>query len=177
MQSFILHFPEKDIDKLFFLIYNRVKFISTQNGGVSIMKFGEKLRAEREKRSMTQAELAEKIGVTRATIVNYERCSSHPKDRQIYFKLADIFSVNVNHFLADDEAFIAEAMERYGRKGALEMEDILEGAAALFAGGELSEADKLGFLHDLQAIYFEATDRAKKKYTPKKYRKPKSSGN
>jgi len=141
------------------------------------MKFGEKLRVEREKLSMTQAELAERIGVTRATIVNYERCVSYPKDRQIYFKLADVLGVNVNHFLADDEAFIAEAMERYGRKGALEMEDILEGAAALFAGGELSEEDKLGFLHDMQAIYFEATDRAREKYTPKNYRKPKSFEN
>jgi len=141
------------------------------------MTFGEKLRIEREKYSMTQAELGAKIGVTRATIVNYERGASHPKDRQIYFKLADIFSVNVNHFLADDEAIIAEAMERYGPKGALEMEDILEGAAALFAGGDLSEEDKLGFLHDMQAIYFESTDRAKKKYTPKKYRRPKPSNN
>jgi len=135
------------------------------------MTFGEKLRAEREKASISQEKLAAKVGLTRNSIVNYERGSSYPKTRDIYFKLAEIFNVNVNYFLTDDEAFITEAAERYGHKGALEAKAILQEAAAVFAGGELSEEDMLGFIHDMQEIYFKATDRAREKYTPKKHRK------
>ena len=139
------------------------------------MTFGEKLRAEREKSSMTQEELGKKMNLSRNTIANYERGESYPKERQIYFKLAELFQVNVNHFLTDDEAFITEATERYGRKGALEANVILQQTAALFAGGELSEEDMLGFLHDMQAIYFDATERAREKHTPKRHRKAKPS--
>jgi len=137
------------------------------------MMFGEKLRAEREKASISQEKLAAQVGLTRNSIVNYERGASYPKTREIYFKLADFFHVNVNYFLTDDEAFITEATERYGRKGALEANVILQQADALFAGGELSEEDMLGFMHDMQAIYFKATDRAREKYTPNKHRNPK----
>jgi len=137
------------------------------------MTFGEKLRMERERLSVTQGEVSSAIGVSKNTITNYERGASHPKDREIYFKLAEFFGVNVNYFLTDDEAFITGAAERYGRKGALEANAILQQAEALFAGGELSEEDRIGFLHAMQKIYFDASDHAKEKYTPKKYRKPK----
>ena len=145
------------------------------SGGGAHMTFGEKLRIEREKVSISQEKLAAQIGLTRNAIVNYERGASYPRSRDIYFKLADFFKVNVNYFLTDDEAFITQATERYGRKGSLEAHAILQEAAAVFAGGELSEEDMLGFIHDMQAIYLKATDRAREKYTPKKHRKSKSS--
>lgn len=139
------------------------------------MKFGEKLREEREKRSLTQEELAKQLGVSRNTIVNYERGASHPKERQVYSKLAEAFEVDISYFLTDDEAFLTEATARYGRKGTLEAEEILEHTSALFAGGTLSDEDKVGFLHAMQAIYFESNEHAKEKFTPKKYRKPKQA--
>ena len=46
----------------------------------------------------------------------------------------------------------------------------MEQAAALFAGGELSDDDKLAFLHEMQQLYLDSKDRAREKFTPKKYR-------
>ena len=44
-------------------------------------------------------------------------------------------------------------------------------AAAVFAGGELSDEDRLAFMTEIQQLYLESKDIAAKKFTPKKYRK------
>ena len=46
----------------------------------------------------------------------------------------------------------------------------LEEAAALFTGGELSETDQIAFLHDMQRLFLDSKEKARAKYTPKKYR-------
>jgi hypothetical protein len=46
----------------------------------------------------------------------------------------------------------------------------LKQAAALFAGGELSETDQLAFLHNMQALFLESKEIARQKFTPNKYR-------
>ena len=138
------------------------------------MKFGEKLRQEREKAQISQADLAGKLGISRNTIVNYERGASHPNKREIYFQLANHFNVDVNYFLTEDEEFLITVAAKYGKRGASKAEVILDQAAALFAGGELSEADQIAFLHDMQRLFLDSKDKARKKFTPKKYRKPSS---
>ena len=127
------------------------------------MKFGEKLLAERKKMRLSQAALAEAIGVTRYTLINYETGKSHPQDREIYFKLADFFAVDVNYFLTEDEEAIMEAAKRYGRKGDAQAESVLEQASALFAGGGLSESAQSAFIREMQAIIQDAEQRAKKR--------------
>jgi hypothetical protein len=47
----------------------------------------------------------------------------------------------------------------------------LSQAAAVFAGGELSDEDRLAFMTEIQELYLESKDIAAKKFTPKKYRK------
>ena len=135
------------------------------------MTFGEKLQAQRERNELTKEELAKKLGVTRRTVYNYENGSSYPQDRSMYYKLADFFGVNVNHFLTENEEFLTAAAETYGRKGQVQAKYVLEQAAALFAGGELSESDQIGFLRDMHNLFLESKEIARKKYTPKKYRK------
>ena len=48
---------------------------------------------------------------------------------------------------------------------------MLTQAAAVFAGGELSDEDRLTFMTEIQQLYLESKDIAAKKFTPKKYRK------
>ena len=135
------------------------------------MKFGEKLKEQRNKAGLTQGELAKMLGVTRNTVMNYERGVSHPKDRKIYFALADFFKVDVNYFLTENEEFLALAAEKYGLRGKAQAENILEQAAALFAGGELSETDQFAFLRDMQSLFLESKEYSKEKFTPKKYKR------
>ena len=136
------------------------------------MKFGEKLRLRRQEKGLTKVELAKELGLTTRTLDNYESGASHPKSREIYHKLSEFFDVDVNYFLTEDEEFLTLAAQRYGSKGMTEAREVLEQAAALFAGGKLSDEDQLAFLHEMQAIYFDSKERARKKFTPKKSQKP-----
>ena len=134
------------------------------------MKFGDKVREQRNKAGLSQAVVAEAIGVTKRTLINYEHGSSYPQDRSVYFKLADYFKVDINYFLTEDEEFITAAAESYGVKGQAQAQLIIEQAAALFAGGELSENDQLAFIHTMQELYLQSKSIAREKFTPNKFR-------
>jgi transcriptional regulator with XRE-family HTH domain len=132
------------------------------------MKFGDKLKEQRGKRGLTQSEIADAIGVSTRTILYYEKGQTYPQSRLIYDKLADYFGVDINYFLTQDEQFLTEAAEKYGRRGRSQAEAILEQATALFAGGELDEDDKLAFVHEIQGLYLDSKERAKR-FAPKKH--------
>ena len=135
------------------------------------MKFGDKVKELRIQIDITQEELAKKIGVSPRTIFAYENGETYPRRRDIYNKLADLFEVELNYLLTEDEEFVTVARERYGRKGGVQAQDLLDQATVLFAGGELSENDQLAFIHEMQRIYFDSKERAREKFTPKKYKK------
>jgi len=134
------------------------------------MKFGDKVREQRKKAGLSQADVAAAIGVTKRTLINYEGGTSYPQDRSVYIKLAKFFDVDVNYFLTENEEFLTLAAESYGKRGQDQANLILQQAAALFAGGELSETDQLAFIHNMQALFLESKQIAKEKFTPNKYR-------
>lgn len=134
------------------------------------MRFGEKLRDLRKGKDMTQTDLAKEIGVSLRTIISYENSNSYPKQREVYSKLSAFFNVDINYLLTEDEEFITKAKTKYGNHGAKQAEELVAEIGGLFAGGELSEADKDAVMRSLQQAYWDAKEE-NKKYTPKKYRK------
>lgn len=132
------------------------------------MKFGDKIKELRKKNNLTQEALGNLIGVSKRTIINYEKGISYPQDREIYTKLASTLNCDENYIKTENEDFITTASEQYGSRGAAQAQKILDQTAAMFAGGELSDEDKMAFLHEIQSLYFDSKDRAKK-FTPKKY--------
>lgn len=134
------------------------------------MKFGEKLRDLRRKNGLTQAELAEKAGISLRTVNYYESCKTYPKNREIYTTLANILDADVNYLRNEGDDFITRANQRYGYRGAKQAEELVAEIGGLFAGGELSESDKDAVMRSLQQAYWDAK-KENKKYTPKKYRK------
>ena len=137
------------------------------------MKFGEKLRHQRKKRNLHQEEVAKAVGISVRTMVNYESGVSYPNSRSVYHKLANLFEVDVNYFLTEDEEFITVAAERFGKRGMEQAQSILAQTAALFAGGELSEADQIAFIHDIQGIFLDSKKRANEKFAPRRYKRKK----
>ena len=135
------------------------------------MTFGEKIREERTKLGLTQAELAAKLGLNTRMISMYETGKSFPRTRENYKKIADFFDVNINYFLAEDQDFVVRAGEQYGSRGMRQAQELIDGMSGLFAGGSLSEQDKDAVMRALQDIYWESKERNAAKYTPKKYRK------
>jgi transcriptional regulator with XRE-family HTH domain len=64
----------------------------------TVVYIGEKLKEARTKRLLTQEELAEKAGVSAATVVNIERNNQEPHFRTIR-KLANALDVDPTTFL------------------------------------------------------------------------------
>lgn len=69
------------------------------------MEIGTKLKNARNKAELTQEEIAEKIGVSRQTISNWENNKSYP-DIISVIKLSDIYSISLDALLKEDENMI-----------------------------------------------------------------------
>ena len=132
------------------------------------MTFGEKIRSLRKGKKVSQQELASMVGVSYRTIRSWEVEGRYPKQNILYQKLADALQCDVSYLMSENASFITEASEQFGNRGAKQAQQILEQAAAMFAGGSLSDEDKIAFMDDMQMLYLDSKRRAKK-YTPKKY--------
>ena len=134
------------------------------------MTFGEKIKNLRKAKNLNQTQLANAIGVSLRTIRGWEIEGRYPKQHELYQKLADILGCDVSYLMTEDVSFVTEATEQYGSRGAKQAQQILEQAAAMFAGGELSDDAKTAFMDEIQMLYLDSKKRAKK-FTPKKYLK------
>lgn len=132
------------------------------------MKFGEKLRKLRTEKSLTQDEVSKAIGVSRRTYVSYEQDGRYPRKREVYGKLADVFKCDVNYLMTEDEEFVTSAAEQYGSRGKRQAEELVEELSGMFAGGDLSEADKDSVFQALQRAYVLCKE-DNKKYTRKDF--------
>lgn len=134
------------------------------------MTFGEKVKSLRTTKNMSQAQLAQELGVALRTVSGWENQNRYPKKHDLYQQLSDILGCDISYLMSEEESFITEAAEQFGSRGAKQAQQILEQAAAMFAGGELSDEDKTAFMDEIQMLYLDSKMRAKK-YTPKKYLK------
>lgn len=133
------------------------------------MKFNERLKKIREKRDMTQAQLAKLSGISSRMIQKYESGGSRPR-YDAAEKLARALEVPISELLGESEIMIAQAREKYGSKGARQAEDLMNEVTGLFAGGELAEEDMDVMMKAFQDAYWLAKEK-NKKYTRKDYRK------
>lgn len=69
------------------------------------MDIGSKLKTARSDAKFTQEEIAEKLGVSRQTISNWENSKSYP-DIISVIKLSDIYSITLDALLKEDENMI-----------------------------------------------------------------------
>ena len=139
--------------------------------------FEEKVKAARVELGMTQQELADATGVSKRAIINYERGEKKPRPTT-QLALAKALKVSTK-FLSDPECddpvadiekdgYIEEARERYGSKGARDVDALLAENAALFAGGELSQEHKDVFFQAIMTAYVTSKEAAKVKFGHKK---------
>lgn len=69
------------------------------------MMLGDRLRELRNKKKLTQEELAEKIGVTRGTYAHYEINKRQP-DYETLKKLSDYFNVSLDYLITGEDGQI-----------------------------------------------------------------------
>ena len=140
-------------------------------------RFGEKIKAQREKLHIGQEELANLCGVSRRTIVSYETEGKLPRTATMA-KLCKALGATERYLLNDDcddptegieeQPFVQAAREQFGKKGAEEMAELLMKNEALFAGGTLSEDQKDMFYEAVTRAYFMNKQAAREKYGRKK---------
>ena len=134
------------------------------------MKFGEKVKKLRKEMKLSQGELAAKIGVSARSVASYEAGTSYPRYKEVYEALAAALGVDVNYLRTEDEEFLEDVGQQFGSRGQRQATAILEEARQLFAGGELSEEDQIAFLTEMQQLFLDSKQRAKK-FTPIRYRR------
>lgn len=120
------------------------------------MTFGEKIKTLRKERGMTQKDLAEALGLSLRTISNYETGGLRPRRDATYDALAALFHVPKTYFFTEEDAFILEAEARWGKSGAEDARELVDGVIGLFAGGRLDEEDKQAVFEAIQEAYFRA---------------------
>lgn len=61
--------------------------------------FSDKLKELREKRGLTQIQLAEILNISKSAIANYESGLREPKDNLLWKKIASYFNVTVDYLM------------------------------------------------------------------------------
>ena len=123
------------------------------------MEFGEKLHNIRISKNLSQEELAEKTGISRRSIQNYESGKMLPKKRETYAVLAEALGVEESVLLNRDIDFVLRANEQYGSTAMRQAMDLVADVKALWAGGEMEEEDMDEIMRALQEAYHEAKQR------------------
>ena len=131
------------------------------------MLFGEKLKKLRCDAKMSQQELADKLGVTRRSIVYYETKSRYPKTKDVISGIAKIFNVDLEYLLSDSDEFVFEAEQKYGSKGRKDAMELVGEIGGLFAGGTLADEDKDKVFKAISDLYWESKN-INQKYSNKK---------
>ena len=141
---------------------------------------GEKIRERRMHLGLTQTELANKIGVTLRTITKYEKQGVMPRGRNLR-ELAKVLGVS-EVYLANEEIedetygleeapYIDSVRAAYGAKGANDMQNLLLQTQAMFAGGDIPQADKDKFFQAVMEAYVATKEDASERFTNTRYKK------
>ena len=149
---------------------------NTPIAGTQPESIGAKVKSLRFSRSMTISALARTAGITERAI-RYIESEQRTPSIEVIKKLAAALEVGTDYFMDDEsfreeqhkEEFLKEAGKKYGSRGKAQAQYVLNQAAALYAGGELSDEEREAFREEMEAIFWDSKEDAKK-YTPKKYR-------
>lgn len=139
--------------------------------------FKDMLKYLRRRENLSQLELAEKLGVSKSTISMYEVGKREP-DFETLEMIADFFNVDMNFLLGkyDSENDMAKLTVRDERDIAKSLEETLsqlesDQEGLLFSGEALDDETRELLKISLENSIRMAKITAKKKFTPKKYRK------
>lgn len=69
---------------------------------MKVMMFSERLKSEREKKGWSQAELAEKLHVSRQSVSKWETGKNYPSI-EVIIDLSDLFGVTIDELLRSDD--------------------------------------------------------------------------
>ncbi|MCD8069030.1 MAG: helix-turn-helix domain-containing protein, partial [Lachnospiraceae bacterium] len=115
------------------------------------MTFGEKIKALRKGKYISQDEMAALCQVSRKTIQNWEAGNTRPKNKETYKTLSKEFGRDVSWFKDDDIGFWGynEIYHQTGKKA----EQVLDRIEQLFKSGSMTADEQLLFIDRFLQIY------------------------
>ena len=132
------------------------------------MTFSERLKGIREKKELTQEQLAKRSGISRRMIQKYESGIARPRFDAAE-KIASALEITVSELLGESGSLVAQAAAKYGSRGAKQAEELMSEVTGLFAGGEMAEEDMDVMMKAITEAYWIAKEK-NKKFTPNKYK-------
>ncbi|MDF2934652.1 MAG: transcriptional regulator, family [Paenibacillaceae bacterium] len=114
---------------------------------------GDKIALLREKRGLTQEDLANKIGISRASLSHYEKNRREP-DYTTITKLADFFHVSVDYLLgrtSEPTQVTDMAIRDFSENLELSDEQLLEKFAFTIDGRKLTPEESRRFIAFIRA--------------------------
>ena len=119
-------------------------------------KLGDKIKTARKAQKITQQQLADRLGVHRSTVANYELTRRKPSITEIK-AIASILHIDVNYLLEGEEV---EAKD-----------ELITRATTVFNDLDLTKSDKDAIFHDIMEIYMKGKNLSDTKSTVKENRK------
>lgn len=141
---------------------------------------GEKVRDRRAELGLTQQQLADEVGIALKTLTNIEVRGAMPRSTTLHrlcvaLGVSDAYLTNDKiddpAYGLEEASYVDGIRQKYGRKTARDMEDVLETSRAFFAGGDIPKEEKDKFFMAFAAAYGLCKEDARESFTPKKYRK------
>jgi|ERR1700730_5858875 transcriptional regulator with XRE-family HTH domain len=117
------------------------------------MTYGDRIAELREKRALTQEELASKLGISRASLSHYETSRREP-DYETINKIATFFNVSVDYILGrtDHPNLVLEVdVRQFADSLELSDEHILEKFSLTIDGRTLSPEEAKRFIAFIRA--------------------------
>lgn len=138
------------------------------------IKLPQQISFYRNKFGWTQEQLAEKIGVSKQSVSNWETGLKFPR-MKVISQLAELFNVNISNLVTDENNTpFYKLNEKEKLDIGKEVDKLIEGmytdAEVNFYGEPMDEESKDSLRMAIQMAMELNKEKAKKKFTPKKYR-------
>ncbi|MGF9601354.1 helix-turn-helix transcriptional regulator [Bacillus subtilis] len=140
------------------------------------MTVGQRIKAIRKERKLTQVQLADKANLSRSYLADIERDRYNPSLSTLE-SVAGALGVQVSAIVGEEDVIKEEPVEYNAKEEkdiAKRMEEIrrdLENSDGLSFSGEPMSPEAIESLMEAMEHIVRQTQRINKKYTPKKYRK------
>jgi transcriptional regulator with XRE-family HTH domain len=117
------------------------------------MKHGERIGLLREKHSLTQEDLSNKLGITRASLSHYENNRREP-DYNTIVKIANFFKVSTDYLMGrtdEHQTMLNEEVREFVESLELSDSNIMEKFALTIDGKKLSPEESKRFIAFVRA--------------------------
>ncbi|GAA4839386.1 hypothetical protein GCM10023310_16490 [Paenibacillus vulneris] len=117
------------------------------------MKYGERIASLREKHSLTQEGLSNKLGITRASLSHYENNRREP-DYDTIVSIANLFNVSIDYLIGrtdDPHRVLDEDVREFVDALELSNEKIMEKFALTIDGKKLTPEEARRFIAFVRA--------------------------